>query len=715
MVQKTIKALYKQPVNYKLIKDGYKTVNGVIQAQDGMPKVVDFSVPSELYITDLQYDVNTEVNGAPIITTKQFTLPDDEICEAKQYCLAPKGMSYTYSEKQEVEHSYIDTASYTIVGSPTVDTTSGIVTNFSNSSYLVTGKRPSGIVNSYEVVLKFKTSSFNNGRLIGNYTSNIHSIQIEVPASGENTVWWGHPSSAYSWQAINPNYIVEPNTWYWIKGVYDSSTSKLTVYMHKENEDYINCGELSVTGCGWNEDIEIGCDQGKEGATGAHIDLSESYIKINGDYWWKPWIRETKIEEVTTQIPGILDSSVTTDDWQQNQDYKLYQLKNQDNTDSLQLTENSITNNNQRYTQYINQITIPARDYKWYYHGIPQGYYEEFYYNGDVSVDNKIATFTDGMVEFNIRPRYYYSPFTTVMQFETSDNVSNQSLMKIVNSHYNSSVSEYEEKCIYFSCIHNGKFSITNDENLENFNDGLTLLPNTKYWLAIYLYQNGVDTYLLTDDKYSKYSLPPLSSWNKQISLAFSYMIDIVDNEWTFGQYMDTNQVSILYPPFVGKLYLENCIAFNELNTSYDQFTWEAYHYYNYEYKWMANKSLYKNIENTNTANVLDFSDSYINVSQYTYNQYENPQVCLMPIDGGETDDHLYTIGDKGLHGCLYNYDDDGSEHSFDVYYDSNHTQPILVSSGETYYSGTKVDTITLPQHNVWTYQAGGIWTKIIP
>ena len=80
MTQKTIKALYKQPVNYKLTKDGYKTINGVIQAQDGMPKVVDLSVPSELYTTDLQYNVNTEVNGAPIITTSQFTLPDNEIC-----------------------------------------------------------------------------------------------------------------------------------------------------------------------------------------------------------------------------------------------------------------------------------------------------------------------------------------------------------------------------------------------------------------------------------------------------------------------------------------------------------------------------------------------------------------------------------------------------------------------------------------------------------
>ena len=75
----------------------------------------------------------------------------------------------------------------------------------------------------------------------------------------------------------------------------------------------------------------------------------------------------------------------------------------------------------------------------------------------------------------------------------------------------------------------------------------------------------------------------------------------------------------------------------------------------------------------------------------------------------------LWKLKKEYIPGCLYNYNDDGSAHSFDVYYDSNYTQPILVDSGQTYAAGTKVDTITLPQHNVWTYQAGGTWTKIIP
>ena len=68
------------------------------------------------------------------------------------------------------------------------------------------------------------------------------------------------------------------------------------------------------------------------------------------------------------------------------------------------------------------------------------------------------------------------------------------------------------------------------------------------------------------------------------------------------------------------------------------------------------------------------------------------------------------TSNSKSISGCLYNYTDDGQQHNFDVYYDSNYTQPILVGSGEIYSQGTKVDTITIPEHKLWTYGNGGVF-----
>ncbi|MBR2240033.1 MAG: hypothetical protein IKO49_02250 [Bacilli bacterium] len=629
MTQKTIKALYKQPVNYKLTKDGYKTINGVIHAQDGMPKVVDLPVPSELYTTDLQYNVDTEINGAPIITTESFTLPDNEICEAKEYCYAPKGNTYDYRSKKEVEYSYINTASYTVVGSPTIDTTSGIITNFSNSNYLITGNSPSGTVNSYEVVLKFKTSSFDDGRLIGNYASNIHSIQVEVPNSNENKMWWGHPSSGYSWQAINPNYVIEPDTWYWVKGVYNSSTSKLIVYMHKENEDYINCGELDVTGCGWNEDIEIGCDQGGGGATGAYIDLSESYIKINGSYWWKPWIRETKIEEVITQIPGILDSSVTTDDWQQNQEYKLYQLKNQNNTDTLQLTENNITDTTQKYKQYINQLTIPARDYKWYYNGIPQSVYTNFYNQG-ATINNKIAVnFTGGPIM--LYPLYHMvydtSNICMFMNIETG-NITQDCILLSFSRNLSESVT------LPVFAIKNSKLALLSNTSPTDITYGSsTLTSYTKYWIALAVNFNTLvcDMYLITDNNYTNKTLPSISSWTKELTFEGD------SPEMFYAELMlGFDVLNIGLNSFTGKVYLDNLWARNNLDSSYTQIVWQAYSYYNYIYYWMANKSLYNYNINEDYGNILDFSDSYVNVAQDQFYKYKNSEVFLMPINGGE-------------------------------------------------------------------------------
>ena len=352
MTQKTIKALYKQPVNYKLMRDGYKTTNGVIQAQDGMPKVVDLSVPSELYTTDLQYNVDVNVNGAPIITTSQFTLPDNEICEAKTYCYAPKGINYNYIEKQDVK--YYD--NFTVVGSPTI-TNAGIVSGFSNSNYLTIDDNPNfQNANSWEFITKVSVGSTSAHQkiLLG------CGINFGVTNSGYLHLWLDNNSAfvdsdvcsadllttnpfiKLSFNGTAYNCYISPNGETWtLKYAYSSTTKVLT------SDHMLRLGNYSSEY--WR----------------GTIDLSQTYIKIDDEIWWVPYTYHE--EEVAIQIPGILDSSVTTDNWQQNQEYKLYQLKNQNNTDSLQLTENSITDTTQKYKQYINQLTIPARDYKWYF------------------------------------------------------------------------------------------------------------------------------------------------------------------------------------------------------------------------------------------------------------------------------------------------------------------------------------------------------------
>lgn len=876
MTQKTIKALYKQPVNYKLTKDGYKTINGVIQAQDGMPKVVDLPVPSELYTTDLQYNVNTEVNGAPIITTSQFTLPDDEICEAKTYCYAPKGTNYNYSEKQNVRHY----DNFTKIGSPTISQ-NGILSDITTSNYLRLPNNFNSGNNSWEMLFKIKTSSdiTTEQSWIGssnktNFTYPLWRLRDEyiclyLSSDGSN---WDISSKAQTFQ-------VSANTWYWVKLKFTGSSYES--YYSTNGIDYILAYSVSSTSIIYQNQLwNIGCNNWSEREylqwLGI-IDLSESYIKINDEIWWVPYTYHE--EEVTIQIPGILDSSVTTDDWQQNQEYKLYQLKNQNNTDSLQLTENSITDTTQKYKQYINQLTIPARDYKWYY-------FDQHNYTliGDINYNKKTGIINNFSQDNYIHIQDILPEFNT---FEMQI-VFDYSRLPSTNATRLIGKNSQDIQCGLVLGIDsdNGLTLWTSSNGNEwtaSTSSSYGVSINTKTYLKI-IFENSTYTVLVSTDKIN---------WTTYISLN--------DNKFIQSQPFDIG--SYLNNYLLGNIYINECYI------KLDGALWWDPFYLN---EWLTNKSYYTYNVNTDYSDTLNFSESYIGVTQNQYHKYINPKVCLMPIDGGETKtvyslnateigntnfdiytgisnrfsstdylqlpqafnpgnnpwemifrvktssdfsdlknnitgsntqsnyqaiscgiskDHVFKLGisvngsswDPGygygtyyvlpetwyyikiqftgshyqlyysldgnnyildidtisslpvyqnntpyliglnkwstdsdswypwtgsidlsesyikinneiwwrgsnstvkehqyitaketVNGCLYNYNDDGSEHSFDVYYDSNYTQPILVSAGESYSEGTKVDTITLAQHNIWTYQAGGIWTKTI-
>lgn len=699
MTQKTIKALYKQPVNYKLTKDGYKTINGVIQAQDGMPKVVDLPVPSELYTTDLQYNVNTEVNGAPIITTSQFTLPDNEICEAKEYCYAPKGINYNYITKQQVETKYLDTTQYTSIGTPTI--VNGIISNFSSANYLQLNEIFNPGNNTWEIVSKIYTKSSVEQGIFGNVSGDIYkTFGISIYASPLNFAI-SLTSNGSSWDIANTRgtHTVALNKWYWIKLKFTGST-----YEFYYSEDGINWVldiniQSSASLLNSNTNNVLGYNNyGSPYPFVGNIDLFETYIKIDNEYWFKPWKIETTIEEVTIQIPGILDSSVTTDNWQQNQEYKLYQLKNQNNTDSLQLTENNITDTSQKYKQYINQLTIPSRDYKWYYHSIEIGVYDNYNVIG-----SPIVNTTTGVVSGFSSSNYLQlpeafnpgnNPWEMIFRVKTSSDFSD------LKNNITGSNTQSNYQAISCGVSKDRLFKLGISVNGSSWDPGYGygtyyVLPETWYYIKIQFTGSHYQLYYSLDGNNYILDIDTISSLPVYQNNT-PYLIGL--NKWS------TNSDS--WYPWTGSIDLsESYIKING-NLWWSPMSTED------KDKWMANKSIYDYSATGLCADTLDFTKSYVGVNDSEYHKYINPKVCLMPIDGGETDSHLYTVEDTNLPGCLHNYNDDGSEHSFDVYYDSNYTQPILVSAGESYSEGTKVDTITIPSHKTWEYSSGGIWNS---
>ena len=605
MTQKTIKALYKQPVNYKLTKDGYKTINGVIQAQDGMPKVVDLPVPSELYTTDLQYNVNTEVNGAPVITTSEFTLPDNEICEAKEYCYAPKGLNYNYIIKQQVETKYLDTTQYTSIGTPTI--VNGIISNFSSANYLQLNEIFNPGNNTWEIVSKIYTKSSVEQGIFGNVSGAMYkTFGISIYASPLNFAI-SLTSNGSSWDIANTRgtHTVALNKWYWIKLKFTGST-----YEFYYSEDGINWVldiniQSSASLLNSNTNNVLGYNNyGSPYPFIGNIDLFETYIKIANEYWFKPWKIETTIEEITTQIPGILDSSVTTDDWQQNQEYKLYQLKNQNNTDSLQLTENSITDTSQKYKQYINQLTIPARDYKWYY-------FDQHNYTliGDINYNKKTGIINNFSQDNYIHIQDILPEFNT---FEMQI-VFDYSRLPSTNATRLIGKNSQDIQCGLVLGINsdNGLTLWTSSNGNEwtaSTSSSYGVSINTKTYLKI-IFENSTYTVLVSTDKIN---------WTTYISLN--------DNKFIQSQPFDIG--SYLNNYLLGNIYINECYI------KLDGALWWDPFYLN---EWLTNKSYYTYNVNTDCSDTLNFSESYIGVTQNQYHKYINPKVCLMPIDGGET------------------------------------------------------------------------------
>lgn len=174
----------------------------------------------------------------------------------------------------EIEVYYVDN----VIAVGNINIVNKIASNFSSSNYLVI-PAPTEPVTSYEIVTKFKTSSFDNARVFGNSTTNIHSPQLEVPNTSNNeNIGYYHPNSNHSWAAVTSSTAIEKDTWYWIKIVYSENT--VTVYQHGENEAWFEIGTAQTEGCGWDQAIYVGQDQGSSILNG-EVDLLETYVKIN--------------------------------------------------------------------------------------------------------------------------------------------------------------------------------------------------------------------------------------------------------------------------------------------------------------------------------------------------------------------------------------------------------------------------------------------------
>ena len=180
-------------------------------------------------------------------------------------------------------HEYLNA---TVVGTPTIS--EGVVSGFSSGNYLKLPETFNPESNSWEAVIKFATLSDFSAQQIILHPASSSGVNVALVVDTTGKILAYASTDGSSWNILNSTTgttILSPSTSYYIKMQYTGTAYE--VYLSTDGNTF-NL-ELSVSSSSF---VKSGfyLTLGAWASDGRHvesIDLNESYIKINGEYWWK--------------------------------------------------------------------------------------------------------------------------------------------------------------------------------------------------------------------------------------------------------------------------------------------------------------------------------------------------------------------------------------------------------------------------------------------
>lgn len=281
MVSKTIKATVGQKIAYKIIKDGFKTVNGTIDVTSDMDTNVSLETPSTPYTSNIDYSI-VENDAFPSIfkLNEDVVLPDDSVLEKNDYLLYPKGEYLVTDDSGKMVYEN----NFTINGS--IKNVGYTFSNFSSSNYLTLQERFNPGNKPWEFVTKFNLTSTSNGYFIGYIGSGLFRVSV-----WEGKVGIGMSTVTNDWDIcdLSSESTISTNTDYWVKAEFTGSAYNL--YLSTDGIEYkLEASQESTSIVTFPETTCIGCGGGNRTNLKGSMDLSETYIKIDGEIWWKPQV-----------------------------------------------------------------------------------------------------------------------------------------------------------------------------------------------------------------------------------------------------------------------------------------------------------------------------------------------------------------------------------------------------------------------------------------
>lgn len=543
----------------------------------------------------------------------------------------------------------------TVVGNPTLDLDTGVVSGFSNNNYLQLPTAFNPGSDTWEWIIKAQTTDdFSGDWCVCGATSDQIGVRININENRKfqfligNGTWLNTAQSSY----YTGSYTVQANTTYWLKCGWTGA------------EYYF---EYSLDGISYTRDITAPISTalssvlsvfGTSLASGVwvswkgSIDLTETYININGVRWWTPIKTGTyygSTFKVHQTLPymfgargvGYYDSVVSK-----------VPTANED----ILLTMKTYDGLTETYTEGIGtagkvDFTGTILPWKWDY-------------NSGLDV-SKYCLMPSGLTYENIdigykEPNLLYTDTATV----SSDNV----ISNITRGLYTSQRFTFEkEKSFEIFC------KVKTGSNVSNIREICVAIEPTPH---IFMRIGG-------------------SKWNPVLFVNGSVVQGNVGSVATNTVYY----VRLKYFPITqvidGVTYSAHQAYFE---TSTDNATWTRQHTFDLSTYFIGSTSTA-----TSYTSILDFGAQ--NVNQELWNGEIYLADCYVKIDGVEVWNGLKPKY-VSLPGCTYNFTDDGSAATLNAFAVQGDKSIVLTPDVE-YYGNRYLGTVEIPQHDVYQYNNG--------
>lgn len=214
--------------------------------------------------------------------------------------------------------------------------TTGEISGFANSSsgcFVIPERMPINTANSWKIVYKAKTPATHVHTSLVNAPNNYYyasiALSLELDNNNNYMACAIRTESGNVWNIwlLNIQYPTEVDTWYWWSVEFTG-----TEYILKQSTDGVNFIELArVTSSTKAHQPSQNIATGYVGRYWrGSVDLSESYIEVNGSLWWKGALKDTQAANcltgytqddiannatgnVKTLLPEMIDVTITAD------------------------------------------------------------------------------------------------------------------------------------------------------------------------------------------------------------------------------------------------------------------------------------------------------------------------------------------------------------------------------------------------------------------